>query len=124
LIIAGCGAILLAVWQRDMLGCTLGRKTPNEKWAEQTILAYIKAKGLDIHLCTDKYNSLLKGIMLGDVPELTRAPSAFIKNDTEGQYIMEYASINFHVPGEMQSSFGTEAPVFEALTPTPKGNYP
>lgn len=107
-----------------MLGCVSGSKTPEEKWARQTIHAYIKAKGLDIHLCTDKYNSLLKGILLGDVPELTRPPSAFIKNDTEGQYIMEYASKNLHISEEMQSNFGTEAPVFEAATPLPKENHP
>jgi len=124
LVIAGCIIILFAVLQKDILGCMLGRKTPEEKWAEQTILAYIEAKGLNIHLCTNKYNIFLRGILLGDPIELTTPPSAFIKNDLEGQYILEYASKNFHIPEEMQSSFGTEAPVFEAVTPIPKGNYP
>lgn len=113
LIFVGGGVIFFAFWQRDKLGCMLEKKTPEEKWAEQTILTYIETKGLDIHPCTDKYNSLLKGIMLGDVPELTKPPSAYIKNDVEGQYILEYASKNFHTPKAMQSSFGTETPVFE-----------
>jgi hypothetical protein len=118
IIVAGSGVVFFAILQSDSLSCMLKKRTHEEKLAEQTILAYIETKGLNIHPCTDKYNSFLKGIMLGDVPELTKPPSAYIKNDVEGQYIFEYASKNFHTPNAMQFSFGTEPPIFEAVTPT------
>jgi hypothetical protein len=62
--------------------------------------------------------------LLGDVPELTMPPSAFIANTTESQHILEYAAKNFQIPQEMKSSFGPEEPASEARTPAPKGNYP
>lgn len=120
LIVAVSGILLLAVWQREWIGCELARKTAEDKWAEKTIFAYIEVKGLDIQPCTDRYNALLKGIMLGDVPKLTKTPFAFIKNDAEGQYIFGYASRNFHTPKEWPSSVGTEVPASEAVPPTPE----
>jgi hypothetical protein len=119
-VIAISGIFLLAVWQREWIGCKLAVKTPEDKWAEQIILAYIEAQGLDIHPCTDRYNTFLKGIMLGDPPELLKPPSDFVKNDTETQYIMEYAAKNFYIPREFRSSFGTEVPASEAVPPTPE----
>lgn len=75
-------------------------KTPDQLWAEKTILAYIDAKGLDIPFCSARYNIFLRGILLGDVPELTKAPSPFVKNDAEVQHIMEYAAQNYHLQQE------------------------
>ncbi|MBI5295397.1 MAG: hypothetical protein HY869_07960 [Chloroflexi bacterium] len=118
LIVAVGGIFLLAVWQREWIGCKLAVKTPEDKWAEQTILAYIEAQGLDIHPCTDRYNALLKGILLGDVPELIKTPSTFIKSDEEGQYILVYASENFHTPQELLFPNTTEVPASEAVPPT------
>ena len=105
---------LLAIWQEDRLVCMFSPKTYEERWAEQTILAYIDTKQSNITYCSVQYNQFLKGILLGDVPELTKPPSAFIKNDVESQIILEYAAQNFRLPKEMQSSFGTEVPVLEA----------
>jgi len=119
LIVAVGGILLLAVWQRDRIGCILAKKTPEEKWAERTILAYIESKGLDIRPCTDRYNIFLRGILLGDPPELIWPPSAFVKNNTEKQYIMEYAAQNFHSPQELLFPNTTEVPASEAVPPTP-----
>jgi len=115
LILAGCGVILFAVLQRNTLSCMLQRKTHEENWAEKTILTYIEAKELDIHLCSVKYNTFLRGILLGDVPELTKAPSVYVKNDMEVQYIMEYAAQNYQSQQESLFPAITEEPNFEAI---------
>ena len=106
---------LFAVWQEDRLICIFSPKTPEERWAEQTILNYIELKELNIVYCTTRYNALLKGILLGDIPELTQPPSVFIKNDAEGQHIIKYAAQNFRLSKEMRSSVGTEIPALEAV---------
>jgi len=105
---------LLTIWQENRLVCIFSPKSHEEQWAEQTILAYIDAKQLDITYCSVHYNRFLKGILLGDVPELTNPPSAFIKNGAESQIILEYAAQYFRLPREMRPSLGTEVPVLEA----------
>lgn len=115
LTITVCAAIIFAVWQEDRLICIFSPKTPEERWAEQTIRAYIDTAQLDITYCSAHYNAFLKGILLGDIPELTNPPSAFIKNGAESQIILEYAAQNFRLPREMRSSFGTEVPALEAV---------
>jgi len=110
LIIAICGIALFALWQSGILEA----KTPEEKWAEETILAYLEAKGLDIRPGTDEYNNFLKGITLGQVPELTKPPSAFVKNATEAYYIERYAIDHYQLPDEWQIVEQTEEPGFEA----------
>jgi hypothetical protein len=109
-----CVAILFAIWQEDRLICIFSPKTPEERWAEQTILAYIDTTHRDITYCSVRYNYFLKGILLGEVPELINPPSTFIKNGAESQIILEYAAQNFRLPREMRSSLGTEVPVLEA----------
>jgi len=104
----------LTIWQENRLVCIFSPKSHEEQWAEQTILAYIDAKQLDITYCSVHYNRFLKGILLGDVPELTNPPSAFIKNGAESQIILEYAAQYFRLPREMRPSLGTEVPVLEA----------
>mgnify|MGYP001230607799 CR=1 FL=1 len=118
LILAGSGVILFVILQRDMLQCALQRKTHEEIWAEKTILAYFEATELDIHLCSVKYNIFLRGILLGDVPELTKAPSVFVKNDMEVQYIMEYAAQNYLSQQELLFPAIIEEPNFEAMPST------
>ncbi len=110
-----CVVVLFAVWQEDRLACLFSPKTSEERWAEQTIRAYIDTTQLEIAYCSVRYNTFLKGILLGDVPELTNPPSAFIKNGAESQIILEYAAQNFHLPREMRSSLGTEIPAIEAV---------
>jgi len=47
--------------------------------AEQIILAYIKARGLNIQPATEEYSKLMKGILLGEHPGLTGEDSVFIE---------------------------------------------
>lgn len=115
LVLGGCGVILFVALQRDTLKCMLQTKTQEEKWAEKTILTYIEAKELNFHLCSINYNIFLRGILLGDVPELTKAPSTFVKNEVETQYILEYAAQNYHSPQESLFPAMTEEPNFEAI---------
>jgi hypothetical protein len=115
LVLAGCGVILFAALQRDTLKCMLQTKTQEEKWAEKTILAYIEAKELNFQFCSTEYNTFLRGILLGDAPELTKAPSIFVKNKVEAQYIMEYAAQNYHSPQESLFPANTEESNFEAI---------
>jgi hypothetical protein len=116
LILVGCAVILFAVLQRNTpLRCILQRKTPDQLWAEKTILAYIDAKGLDIPFCSARYNIFLRGILLGDAPELTKAPSPFVNNDAEVQHIIEYAAQNYYSQQELLLPANTEEPSFEAV---------
>jgi len=82
--------------------------------AKQIILTYIEAKELNIHPGENEYNIFLRGILLGDPPELTSAPSAFVKNSTEEQYIMEYAAQNYRSQQELLFPNIIEEPSFEA----------
>ncbi len=115
LILAGSGVLFFAILQRDALSCMLQRRTHEKNWAEKTILTYIEVKELNIHLCSVKYNTFLRGILLGDVPDLTKAPSVFVKNDMEAQYIMEYAAQNYRSQQESLFPTITEDPNFEAI---------
>lgn len=60
--------------------------------AEQIILAYIKAQKFDIQPATEEYGRLMKGILLGEHPNLTSEESAFIENKTEWNDVMDYAA--------------------------------
>ncbi len=51
--------------------------------AEQIVLAYIKARGLNIQPATEEYSKLMKGILLGEQPDLTGEDSVFIESETE-----------------------------------------
>jgi len=94
-------------------GFLLIRQTPEEKWAKQTILAYIEAKGFDIRPGTDRYNIFLREVWHGEIPELTSPPSDFVKNDTEANYIRNYAAEKFQK--SQKRPIETELPDFEAF---------
>jgi hypothetical protein len=85
LVVIGVAAILLLVTQRT-------RKTQTEERAEQIILEYIEAKGLDIQPGTEEYRLLMKGILLGEHPDLTGENSVYTRNEAERDYIIDYAA--------------------------------
>lgn len=60
--------------------------------AEQIILAYIKARGLNIQPATEEYTELMKGILLGEHPDLTGEDSVFIESETEWNDVIDYAA--------------------------------
>lgn len=85
LVVIGVAVISLLITQRT-------HKTQSEQRAEQIILEYIEAKELDIQPGTKEYRMLMKGILLGEHPDLTGANSVFIRNEAERGYIIEYAA--------------------------------
>lgn len=85
LVVIGAAVILLLVTQRT-------HKTQSEQRAEQIILEYIEAKGLDIQPGTEEYRLLMKGILLGEHPDLTGENSVFTRNEAERDYIIDYAA--------------------------------
>ncbi len=84
-VVIGISVILLLVPQKM-------RKTQSEQRAEQIILEYIEVKGLDIHPGTEQYAMLMKGILLGEHPDLTGENSPFIQNEAERDCIFDYAA--------------------------------
>lgn len=72
------------------------QETPEDQRAKQIILTYIEAKALDIHPGTEQYARFMKGILLGEYPELTGENSAFIKNQDELSYVLKYAGENMY----------------------------
>lgn len=68
------------------------RKSPEEQRAEEIILAYIAEKGLNIRPGTEKYAQFMKGILLGEHPDLTGKDSVFIESPEELDYIINYAT--------------------------------
>jgi hypothetical protein len=60
--------------------------------AEKIILAFIEAKGLDIQPDTEAYTRLMKGILLGEYPELTEGNSNFASKESDRKYLIDYAA--------------------------------
>lgn len=63
-----------------------------DRRAEQIILSYIEAKGLSIKPGTEEYQQFMKGILLGEHPELTSEKSTFVTNDEDRNCILNYAA--------------------------------
>jgi hypothetical protein len=60
--------------------------------SEKIILAFIEAKGLDVQPHTEAYTRLMKGILLGEYPELTNENSTFVSKETDRKYLIDYAA--------------------------------
>lgn len=67
-------------------------KTEQDVEAEQIIMIYIKENNLGIELGSEQYFQLMKGILLGEHPDLTSGYSVYVKSDQERQNILEYAA--------------------------------
>lgn len=70
------------------LAVVQAQKEPSGK---QIIDSFIKAKGMDIQLGTDEYKRTMKGILLGEYPELTGKGSSFIRSTEELGLVLAYA---------------------------------
>jgi hypothetical protein len=97
LVIVGVGAVLFVVLRR---GVHPTNQTQAEQIAEQIILSYIEAKGLDIHPGTEEYANLMKGILLGEHPDLTGKDSIFVTSDIERDYVIDYAAVHMNLEAE------------------------
>lgn len=67
-IFAGIAVFLGILWLQNEQEPKL---TPDEIKAEKIILSYIEAKNLEIETATEGYSFFMKGILLGEYPELT-----------------------------------------------------
>ncbi len=47
---------------------------------------------MDIQPGTEEYRLLMRGILLGEHPDLTGENSVFIRNEAERDYIIDYAA--------------------------------
>ena len=72
------------------------QETPEDQRAKKIIFTYLEAKGLDIRPGTAEYARLMKGILLGEHPELTGEDSAFIQNQEELSDVLKYAGENMY----------------------------
>ena len=97
LVFVGGVAILIAILQKSVFQKP---QTQAEQLAEQIILSYIEAKGLDIQPGTEEYAQLMKGILLGEHPDLTGEDSKFIKSDVERDYVIDYAASHINAGNE------------------------
>lgn len=60
--------------------------------AERLIQSYIESRNLSIETDTDEYSALMKGILLGEHPELTGQKSSMVTNDLTRNQILSYAA--------------------------------
>jgi hypothetical protein len=109
----GVGATLFVVVQR---GVPPTKQTQAEQIAEQIILSYIEAKGLDIHPGTEEYASLMKGILLGEHPDLTGEDSIFVTSEIERDYVIDYAAAHMNLEAEKYIG-GFEEPDIKEVEP-------
>jgi hypothetical protein len=59
---------------------------------KRIIHAFMDAEGMNVRSGTKEYSRFMKGILLGEYPELTGKDSVFIKNEQELSYVLKYAS--------------------------------
>lgn len=86
LVIVGLVVVLLAIF--------LGNKymqLKQERQARQIIHAFMEAEGVNIQPNTEDYMIFMRRIVWGEYPELTRLDSDFIVNQTELDYVFDYA---------------------------------
>lgn len=66
-------------------------QTEQERRAKQVIHAFMEAKGMNIQSNTEEYTIFMRRIVWGEYPELTELDSDFIENQTELDYVLDYA---------------------------------
>ncbi len=66
-------------------------QTEQEREAKQIIHAFMEAEGMNIQPNTEEYTIFMRRIVWGEYPELTELDSDFIENQTELDYVFDYA---------------------------------
>jgi hypothetical protein len=94
LVFVGVGLLLFVLWQFNF---NQNQLSPAEQHAEQIILAYIDARQLNIQLGTLEYKRMMKGILLGEYPDLTGKNSTFVESAVERDAILDYAATHMNV---------------------------
>ncbi|NBD36174.1 MAG: hypothetical protein GVY30_09270 [Chloroflexi bacterium] len=84
--IVGCTVVLLVFF--------LGNRyiqTKQERQAKQIIHTFMEAEGMNVQPNTEEYTIFMRRIVWGEYPELTEINSDFIENQTELDYVLNYA---------------------------------
>lgn len=91
------------------------RPTDQELLAEQIIHMYLEEEGMNIKPRTDEYKSIMRGILLGDIPELTVVGRNYISSQEELDCVLNYA---WEHSGHKELYGGYEEPdIKEAVVP-------
>ena len=96
LLIIASGVVLvgLMLFTLFMITTYPTQPTQSEHRAEQIILSYISEKNLNIKPGTNDYRKMMKGILLGEYPDLTSENSLFVKNASDRDDIISYAAMS------------------------------
>ncbi|MFP4394958.1 MAG: hypothetical protein ACLFTI_06810 [Anaerolineales bacterium] len=78
------GAVVLLVF-------FLGNKYTQARRVKQIIHAFMEAEGVNIQPNTEEYTIFMRRIVWGEYPELTEIDSDFIEDQTELDYVLDYA---------------------------------
>ena len=119
-ILTACLVVVIAVVVVSQLNISLSPKTQEDIQAERIILSYIEAKGLDIRPGTEEYSRLMRGILLGEVPELTGEESVFVHSPEEKSRIIGYAARNFKPSRMLLRGWSEDTDIREVPTPPPE----
>lgn len=66
--------------------------TQEEVRGEQIILSYIESRQLNIRQGTDTYQKMLKGILLGEYPDLTGEGSLYATTPADRDAVITFAA--------------------------------
>ncbi|MCD4737775.1 MAG: hypothetical protein K8R89_00755 [Anaerolineae bacterium] len=86
LVIVGFAVVLLMVFLRNRY-----IQTEQERLAKQIIHVFMEAEGINIQPNAEEYTIFMRRIVWGEYPELTELDSDFIENQTELDYVLDYA---------------------------------
>lgn len=92
------------------LSAQFNRATADDEKAKQIISTYIQAKGLNIRPDTEEYSRFMKGILLGEYPDLTGIDSTFIEGQRDSDLIINFAASKVNGPREDKGTDVPEAP--------------
>jgi hypothetical protein len=95
LIISGVIVLLISLIQVVKYRAQENQSDQN---AERIILAYIDTNGLNISPGTKDYQKFMKGILLGEYPDLTGKDSIYATTDEELKNIIAYAVKHMNLP--------------------------
>ena len=86
LVIVGFAVILLVIFLGNRY-----MQLEQERQARQIIHAFMEAEGMSIQPNTEEYTIFMRRIVWEEYPELTKLDSNFIENQTELDYVFDYA---------------------------------
>lgn len=109
------GIVVIGIVLALYIGHKSRVKTEQDIKAEQIIFSYIMENDLNIELSSKEYYQLMKGILLGEHPELTSKESAIISNEHERSLILDYAA---RILGNTNEDNQVEQEIPEAIQPS------